>query len=62
MQRPLQEHLLYLETRIEELKKKLRDNSLAKAEKETAQIDLGIAERALIHFQKAFELEQKLVE
>jgi hypothetical protein len=60
MQRTLSEHIAYLEEKIAALKNQLHDpekSAFARAEME---IDLGIAERSLVHFQKAYVLEQKL--
>ena len=60
MQRPLREHIAYLEEKIENIKRRSAEFDRTEAEKSEMQIDLGIAERALVHFQKAFELEQRL--
>ena len=59
MQRTLSEHLLIWE-RIEMLKKGLQDPERTISEKQEMKIDLGIAERALANFQKAFALEKRL--
>ena len=60
MQRPLREHIVYIEQKIETLKAKLENDQLPASEREAVVMDLGIAERALLLFRKAFELEQKL--
>jgi hypothetical protein len=60
MQRTLSEHLTYLERRIEALKKQLEEPGKSPAEQNEIKIDLGIAERSLVHFRKAYALEQKL--
>lgn len=59
MQRTLREHIDYLERKIETLKRRSTELDRTEAEKREMD-DLGIAERALVHFQKAFELEQRL--
>jgi hypothetical protein len=60
MQRTLGEHIEYLERKIETLKRRSTELDRTEAEKREMEIDLGIAERALVHFKKAFELEQRL--
>jgi len=60
MQRPLREHISYLEQKIEALKLECADDRVTDPEKVNRRIDLGIAERALVHFRKAFELESRL--
>ena len=60
MQRTLREHLTYLEQRIEALHKEMLEPGKSRSAKNEISIDLGIAERSLLHFQKAFELEEKL--
>jgi hypothetical protein len=62
MQRTLREHITYLEQKIEALKEELRDLRKPTAEQNEVAVDLGMAERALVHFRKAFYLELKLKE
>jgi hypothetical protein len=62
MQQTLAEHITYLEHRIEALKEELRDPRKATADQNQIAVDLGIAERSLVHFRKAFYLEMKLKE
>ena len=62
MQRTLREHINFLEEKIALLKKELENPARAPIERTEIEIDLGIAERALVHFQKAFVLELKLSE
>jgi hypothetical protein len=60
MQRTLSEHITYLEQKIESLKKALEEPGKSLSQQNETEIDLGIAERALVHFQKAFDFEQRL--
>lgn len=60
MQRTLREHITDLERKIESLKKEIHESGKSLLEKREISIDLGIAERSLVHFRKAFELEQRL--
>lgn len=60
MQRPLQEHIASLEEKIAHLKTQANHADRTAAERYQAALDLGIAERALIHFRKAYELEQRI--
>lgn len=60
MQRTLSEHINYLEQKIEALEKGLTQSDKSSHDLEEIGIDLGIAQRSLIHFRKAYELELKL--
>ena len=60
MQRSLSEHITYLEQKIAMLKKQLEEPERAASEQNEIEIDLGIAERALAHFRRAFDFEQRL--
>lgn len=60
MQRTLREHIDYLEQKIEALKKELEQPGKSLSAVNEIGIDIGIAERSLVHFRKAFELELKL--
>ena len=60
MLRPLSEHIAHLEQKIEAFKSALAAPALNDAERVDLRLDLDLAERALAHFRKAFELEQRL--
>ena len=60
MQRTLSEHINYLEQEIESLKIELQEPGKSPSTRKEVRIDLGIAERALVHFRKAFEFEQRV--
>ena len=46
--------------KIETLKREIEEPHKSPPEKQERRIDLGIAERSIVHFQKAFELEQRI--
>jgi hypothetical protein len=60
MQKPLQEHISQLETKIVVLKRRLRDPDLPAYQISELELDLANAEQAVVLFRKAFELEQKI--
>lgn len=60
MQRTLREHIDYLEQKIETLKGHLAEPDRSFHDLEEIGIDLGIAERSLMHFRKAYELEMRV--
>ncbi len=60
MQRTLREHIDYLEQKIETLKSQLNQTGTSLHDLNETGIDIGIAERSLVHFRKAYELEMKL--
>lgn len=60
MDRPLKDHIAYLERKIENLKAQQDDMKLTSGERYQATIDLGFAESALASFRQAYDLEQKL--
>ncbi len=60
MQRTLSEHISRLEERLALLNEELENPSRSAVERREIRIDIGIAERSLAHFKKAYELEQKL--
>lgn len=60
MQRTLSEHITYLEQKIDAFKKQLEEPGKTASQQNEIEIDLGIAERALAHFQRAFDFEQRL--
>ena len=60
MQRTLSEHITSLEQKIAMFKRQLEEPGKTPAQQNEIEIDLGIAERALAHFQRAFDFEQRL--
>jgi hypothetical protein len=60
LQRTLREHIAYLEQKIEIFKKELEEPEKSLMERSELRTDLGIAERSLVFFRKAFDLEQKI--
>ena len=60
MQRPVREHISYLEQKIEALGILATDPARTPVEQREAIIDLGIAERALVHFRRAIALEEEI--
>jgi hypothetical protein len=60
MQRTLSEHITYLEKKIAALKAELEKPGQTQLQKTEIKVDLGIAERALVNFRRAFALEQKV--
>jgi len=60
MQRTLLEHITDLEQKIETLKTRMNEAGRTDSERSQWKIDLGIAERSLVYYRKAFDLEQKI--
>lgn len=60
MQRTLSEHIIELEQKIEVFKRRLDEDGRTGGERLQSKIDLGIAERSLVYYRKAFELEQRI--
>ena len=60
MQRPLSEHIAYLEHKSETLKAALADPDRTAEERVSLRTDLDMAERALTFFRKAFDLERRI--
>jgi hypothetical protein len=58
MQSTLQEHILRLELKIQTLCDQLTDPYRTNAERERFQAEIRVAELALAHYRKAYELEQ----
>jgi hypothetical protein len=60
MQRTLSDHISHLEEKLLLLNKELENPSRSAVERGEITIDIGIAERSLAHFKKAYELERRL--
>jgi hypothetical protein len=60
MQRPLSEHIAYLEHKSATLRVAIADPDRTAAERVNLRMDLDMAERALSFFRKAFDLERRI--
>lgn len=60
MQRPLSEHIAFLEHKSKALRAALADPDRSAAERVNLRLDIDMAERALKLFQKAFDLERQI--
>jgi hypothetical protein len=60
MLRPLRDHIMNLEHRLQDLRGELTRPGLTKEERERIETRMRTSELALQHYVKAFELEQKV--
>jgi hypothetical protein len=60
MDRPLNEHLSFLENRVQTLNRLLMANSQTQAERNRLESEIRAAELALTHYRKAVELEKQV--
>lgn len=60
MLRSLRDHIVELEMRIQTLRDKLTLPNLTEPERESVHAQIQVAELALSHYMKAYELEQKI--
>lgn len=60
MDRPLRDHIAYLEEKIESLRTRQNDISITAGERYQAVEDIRIAESALAYFRHAYALEQRV--
>lgn len=58
MQHPLHEHIAYLQRKIHALEAQLKEPDRTAEERSLIRADLRVAQLALVHYQKAHELEQ----
>ena len=61
MNKPLKEHIAFLETRQEELHREMMDETRTRAERNRIESEIRAAELALIYYRKALEIEQQLI-
>jgi len=61
MERPLKEHIAFLEQRVQELQSDINRNLLTKVELDRLDSEIEAAELALTYYRKAFDLERQLV-
>jgi hypothetical protein len=60
MDRPLRDHIRYLEDRIHDLSEKLMNAGLSQPERNRIEAELRAAQLALTHYRAALELEKTL--
>jgi len=60
MDRPLRDHIAYLETRLQELNAQIMENRRTQIERNRLESEIRAAELALNYYRKALELERKL--
>ena len=60
MDRPLKEHVFFLEQRVRDLNQEIMQNRLTKAKRNRVQSEIRAAELALRHYRKALEIEHQL--
>ena len=60
MERTLGEHITYLQNRVQSLQRQLTDSTLTEIERNRIQAEIQVAELALSHYRKAFELEREI--
>ena len=60
MQRPLHDHILYLEERVQILRAELTEPRRFARERERIESELNVAETALAHYRAAIDLEQNI--
>jgi hypothetical protein len=60
MERPLKEHISFLESRVQELNRLIMQNSRTQAECNRLEAEIRAAELALAYYRKAFEMEKRI--
>ena len=60
MDRPVREHIHFLEQRLEQLNRDIMDDARNKAERNRLEAEIRAAEMALTYFRKALELERQI--
>jgi hypothetical protein len=60
MDRPLREHISFLETRVQELSKQLMEDRRTQAERNRFESELRAAQLALNYYREALKLEKQL--
>jgi len=60
MERPLNEHIAFLEHRMEELNREIMQNRLSKIERNRVEAEIRAAETALSYYRRALSIERTL--
>jgi hypothetical protein len=60
MERPLKEHISFLESRVLKLNRLVMENMRTQAERNRLEAEIRAADLALAYYRKALELEKKI--
>lgn len=60
MERPLKEHISFLETQVQKLNADVMNNSRTQAERNRIEAEIRATELALVYYRKALELEKRV--
>ena len=60
MDRPLKDHVSYLENRLQQLNRYVMENRRTQAERNKIESEIRAAELALTYYRKALELEKRV--
>jgi uncharacterized protein YlxW (UPF0749 family) len=60
MERPVKEHIYFLERRVQKLNRLIMDNTRTQEERNRLESEIRAAQLALDHYRKALELERQV--
>jgi len=60
MERPLKEHIAFLDRRMEELNREIMQNRLSQIERNRVEAEIRAAETALSYYRRALSIERTL--
>jgi len=60
MERPLKDHISYLESRLQQLSRYVMENRRTQVERNKIESEIRAAELALTYYRKALELEKRV--
>ena len=60
MEKPLRQHIVELEKRVQQLSQEMMQNQKPRAERNRLETELRVAQQALEHYRQAIKLEEQL--
>jgi len=60
MERPVKEHIYFLERRVQKLNRLIMDNTRTQEERNRLESEIRAAQLALDHYRKALEMERQV--